>query len=156
MKKCTQNWLVMLLVGAMLLFSSYAANANEDEMMEEGAPVYEVPPQPLLISDRLLLHNAIGALWGNTQPREKTANEGFSEINLENVPAAPAQVFADVVEEGYHDGAWSFEGVVYRMGTRQDGIECIAERNMFILTAKIRDDGGYRITFVEYNPIPAL
>lgn len=37
MKKCTQNWLVMLLVGAMLLFNSYAANANEDEMMEEGA-----------------------------------------------------------------------------------------------------------------------
>lgn len=155
MKKCTQNWLVMLLVGATLLFSSYAANANEDEMMEEGAPVYEVPPQPLLIGDRLLLHNAVAAFWDDKQTREKFANEGF-EINLENVPAAPAQVFADVVEEGYHDGAWSFEGVVNRMGTRQDGIEYIAERNTFVLTAKIRDDGGYRITFAEYNPIPVL
>lgn len=155
MKKCKQNWLVMLLVGAMLLFSSYVANA-EEEMMEEGAPEYEISPQPLLIGDRLLLHNAVAAFWGNTQPREKTANEGFSEINLENVPAAPAQVFADVVEEGYHDGAWSFEGVVNRMGIRQDGIEYIAERNTFVLTAKIRDDGGYRITFAEYNPIPAL
>lgn len=155
MKKCKQNWLVMLLVGAMLLFSSYAANA-EEEMMEEGAPVYEVPPQPLLIVDRLLLHNAVAAFWGDTQTREKTANEGFSEINLENVPAAPAQVFADVTEEGYHDGAWSFEGVVYRMGTRQDGIEYIAERELFILEAKIRDDGGYRITFAEYNPVPVF
>lgn len=154
MKKCTQNWLVMLLVGAMLLFNSYAANANEDEMMEEGAPVYEIPPKPLLIADRLLLHNAVGAFWGDTQTREKIAHEDF-EIDLENVPAAPEQVFADVVEEGY-DGTWSFEGGVNRMGTRQGGIEYIAERNMFILQAKIRDDGGYRITFVEYNPIPAL
>lgn len=154
MQKCKQNWLVMLLVGAMLLFSSYVANA-EEEMMEEGAPEYEIPPEPLLIGDRLLIYNAIGQLWDDAEKREQVKTEGSAGIALETIPAASPQVFIDAAEVYYSKGVWNLSGVVYRMGKRSDGIEVIAERELFTVQAQ-KDDGAYRITFAEYNPVPVF
>ena len=136
MKK--SNVLALLILGIMFLLSPCLAAA------EEGAS------QPKLSrGDYLLIQNAIGALWHDDAAIEKINNSAGIDLNA--IKAAPAHVFSEIYAEFFENDVWSFEGRVYRMGTREDGIECIVEQQDYIINVE-KADNGYRITYIAYDP----
>ena len=134
MKK--SNVLALLILGIMFLLSPCLAAA------EEGAS------QPKLSrGDYLLIQNAIGALWHDDAAIEKINNSAGIDLNA--IKAAPAHVFSNSLAEFYENNVWSFEGYVYRMGIRDDGIECVDEIQNYSVNVK-KTDNGYRVVYAEY------
>ena len=136
MKK--SNVLALLILGIMFLLSPCLAAA------EEGTSQQEISR-----GDNLLIKNAIGALWHDDAAIEKINNSAGIDLNA--IKAAPAHVFSEIYAEFFENDVWSFEGRVYRMGTREDGIECIVEQQDYIINVE-KADNGYRITYIAYDP----
>lgn len=146
MKKSTV--LAAWTLGAMFIFSPCLAVAQDLEP-EEGAPMYETAPDIFPRADWLLMENAVGALWYDDVTKEKMKEEGFAGIDLNSIKAAAPHVFAHTVQEYYENGVRTFEGQVFRMGTRQDGIEYIADKDTYLINV-VKGDNGYRVVGIRY------
>jgi len=117
-----------------------------------GAEIREFSPPPLSLGERLVLQNAVCALWHDTVSHDPQA---MQQVDPATLPI-PQDIFLyppGGFDYDFEENVWVFEGEIRHMGVQSDGIEFISDAQWFIMRAKQQDDGTFRIIFLEFTPL---
>jgi len=122
-----------------------ALSAAEREATLAGAEDFNevdaIPPaKRLTLAERLMLQNAVCALWHNTQQKDPAPVESLDLMNMD----APDHVFISP-SAGYYfeNGMWILEGLIRQMTPDSTGIERISAVQYFNVRFEPKPDGSF-------------
>ncbi len=110
-----------------------------------------LPEHPLTLGERLILQNAVCALWHDDMMHDPELVQRVDPTTL----SIPGDIFIYPPNAFHHDAGenvWVFEGQVRQMGVQPDGIEVIHDIQSFHMRAKRQSDGSFRIVFLRFEP----